>query len=44
MISVWRNQVGIISDVVFVCERPEGHLKLFYTKIRQLGNIDFRSV
>lgn len=32
MISVRRSRTVIISDVVFVCERPEDHLKLFLYK------------
>lgn len=33
MITEWRLHIGVISDIVFVCERPkENHLKLFSYK------------
>lgn len=53
MTAVWRSHTSVISHIAFVCGRPkEDPLKLFFlsffffsTKgIRQLGNINFRSV
>lgn len=43
MISVWGIRTGIISNTVFVCERPkEDRLKLFlYKRNNTAGKYEF---